>query len=48
MKIDMNSEKPIFIQIDEGVEDGILTGIFPEEEKIPSITAVSYTHLPLS
>ena len=41
MKIDMNSEKPIFIQIAEGVEDGILTGIFPEEEQIPSITEFS-------
>ncbi len=44
MKIDMNSEKPIFIQIAEGVEDGILTGIFPEEEQIPSITEFSVNY----
>ena len=44
MKIDMNSEKPIFIQIAEGVEDGILTGMFPEEEQIPSITEFSVNY----
>ena len=44
MKIDMNSEKPIFIQIAEGVEDDILTGIFPEEEQIPSITEFSVNY----
>ena len=40
----MNSEKPIFIQIAEGVEDGILTGMFPEEEQIPSITEFSVNY----
>lgn len=44
VKIDINNEKPIFIQIAEGVEDGILTGIFPEEEQIPSITEFSVNY----
>lgn len=43
--LDFNSEKPIFQQIAEGIEDAILTGAFPEESQIPSITefSVRYT-----
>lgn len=41
MNLDFNSEKPIFQQISEGIEDGILTGAFPEESQIPSITDFS-------
>ncbi len=44
MRIDTNSEKPIFIQIAEGIEDGILTGAFSEEEQIPSITEFSVNY----
>ena len=40
MKIDSGSERPIFIQIAEQIEDSIFTGIFPEEEKIPSTNEV--------
>lgn len=29
MKFELDQEKPIFLQIAEGIEDGILTGIFP-------------------
>ncbi len=45
MELDLNSEKPIFQQIAEGIEDAILTGAFPEESQIPSITefSVRYT-----
>lgn len=45
MKLDFNSEKPIFQQIAEGIEDAILTGAFPEGSQIPSITefSVRYT-----
>lgn len=45
MKLDFNSEKPIFQQIAEGIEDAILTGAFPEGSQIPSITefSVQYT-----
>jgi DNA-binding transcriptional regulator YhcF (GntR family) len=41
MNINFNSEKPIFLQIAEGIEDAILSGAFPEESQIPSITEFS-------
>ncbi len=45
MELDFSLEKPIFQQIAEGIEDAILTGAFPEESQIPSITefSVRYT-----
>ncbi len=45
MELDFNSERPIFQQIAEGIEDAILTGAFPEESQVPSITefSVRYT-----
>ncbi len=45
MELDFSSEKPIFQQIAEGIEDAILSGAFPEESQIPSITefSVRYT-----
>ena len=44
MKINPDQEKPIFIQIAEGIEDGILTGAFPEGSQIPSITEFSVNY----
>ncbi|MEY8483961.1 GntR family transcriptional regulator [Lachnospiraceae bacterium 48-21] len=44
MKLNLDQEKPIFIQIAEGIEDGILTGVFPEESQIPSITEFSVNY----
>ncbi|HJA66782.1 GntR family transcriptional regulator [Lachnoclostridium sp. An169] len=41
MNINPNSEKPIFIQIAEQLEDSIFTGVFPEETKIPSTNEIS-------
>ena len=41
MKIDNNSEKPIFIQFAEVIEDSILKGIYEEETQIPSTTEVA-------
>lgn len=41
MKIDTASEKPIFMQIAEQIEDSIFMGIFLEEEKIPSTNEIS-------
>ena len=41
MELDFSSEKPIFQQIAEGIEDAILTGAFPAESQIPSITEFS-------
>lgn len=41
MQINTNSDKPIFLQIADGIEDAILSGAFPEEHQIPSITEFS-------
>jgi len=39
--MELNQDKPIFQQIAETIEDGILTGSFKAEEQIPSITEFS-------
>lgn len=44
MLLDLNSERPIFVQIAEGIEDAILSGAFPEESQIPSITEFSVNY----
>ena len=44
MKIDFEDERPIFLQIAEGIEDGILVGAYPEEEQVPSTTEISMTY----
>lgn len=44
MQLNFDQEKPIFMQIAEGIEDGILTGAFPEESQIPSITEFSVNY----
>jgi GntR family transcriptional regulator len=41
MQLEMNSEKPIFQQFAEELEDDILKGIFEEECQIPSTTEVA-------
>lgn len=41
MQLNINSEKPIFLQFAEELEDGILKGIFEEETQIPSTTEVA-------
>ena len=41
MNIDFESDKPIFIQIAEWLEDSILSNAFEEESQIPSITEIS-------
>ena len=41
MELDFTGEKPIFQQIAEWLEDGILSGAFPEESQVPSITEFS-------
>jgi DNA-binding transcriptional regulator YhcF (GntR family) len=42
--INFDSEKPIFLQIAEGLEDSILSGVYPEESQIPSITEFSVAY----
>ncbi len=44
MFLNFDSERPIFIQIAEGIEDAILTGAYEEESQIPSITEFSATY----
>lgn len=41
MKIEEGGAKPLFQQIQEGIEDAILSGAFKEEEQIPSTTEIS-------
>lgn len=42
--MDFENEKPIFVQIADEIEDGILTGAFPEGSRIPSITEFSVSY----
>ena len=44
MIINFDIDTPIFIQIAEGIEDAILSGAFPEENQIPSITEFSVSY----
>lgn len=44
MKLNSDDEKPVFLQIAEGMEDAILTGVFQEESQIPSTTELSVTY----
>ncbi len=41
MLLNLDGERPIFIQIAEGIEDAILSGAFEEDSQIPSITEFS-------
>lgn len=44
MKLNFDDEKPVFLQIAEGMEDAVLTGVFQEESQIPSTTELSVTY----
>ncbi|EQB89191.1 DNA-binding transcriptional regulator YhcF (GntR family) [Clostridium punense] len=44
MKIDFNSEIPIYLQLAQSVEDSILKGIYEEDTQIPSTTEISVTY----
>ena len=41
MDLQFEEERPIFVQLAEQLEDGILAGAFPEESQIPSTTEIS-------
>jgi len=41
MLLDFNSEKPIYLQLAEAIEDDILKGIFEEDTQVPSTTEIS-------
>ncbi|MEG0691986.1 MAG: GntR family transcriptional regulator [Oscillospiraceae bacterium] len=44
MNINFESEKPIYIQIAEEIEDAILSGAFAEQTQVPSTTEISMTY----
>jgi DNA-binding transcriptional regulator YhcF (GntR family) len=44
LKLDFNTEKPIYIQLAEGLEDAIITGAYQEEAQIPSTTEISVNY----
>lgn len=44
MNINADIDKPIFQQIREGIEDAIISGAFPEDSQIPSITEISVNY----
>ncbi|WMJ21800.1 GntR family transcriptional regulator [Paludicola sp. MB14-C6] len=44
MLLDFESEKPIYLQLAESIEDAILSGAFEEETQIPSTTEISVTY----
>lgn len=44
MKIDFGSQTPIFLQLSQGLEDEILSGIYREGEQIPSITELAASY----
>lgn len=41
MHLDFESDVPLYLQIAEELEDGILSGAFPPEAQIPSTTEIS-------
>jgi len=44
MQIHFQDERPIFLQVAEGIEDGILVGAYPEEGQVPSTTEISLSY----
>lgn len=44
MELNFDSEKSIYLQLAEQIEDAILSGAFPEETQIPSTTEISVSY----
>lgn len=44
MNIDFNTDKPIYVQLAEGIEDAILSEAYEEESQIPSTTEISVNY----
>ena len=44
LKIDFSNDKPIYIQLAEGIEDAVLSGVYVEETQIPSTTEISVNY----
>lgn len=45
MQLDFGSERALFLQIADALEDAIFTGAFEEETQIPSTTEISTRYL---
>mgnify|MGYP001409947790 CR=1 FL=1 len=43
LRLDLASEKPIYLQLAEAIEDDILKGIFEEESQVASTTELAVT-----
>jgi DNA-binding transcriptional regulator YhcF (GntR family) len=41
LKLNYQDQKPIYLQLQEGLENAILTGIYAEETQLPSTTELS-------
>ncbi|HHW93145.1 MAG TPA: GntR family transcriptional regulator [Clostridiaceae bacterium] len=41
MKLNSQDQRPIYLQLQEGLENAILTGVYDEETQIPSTTELS-------
>jgi len=44
LNLDFNTDKPIYVQLAEGIEDAILSGAYEEETQIPSTTEISVNY----
>ncbi len=44
MTINFESDKPIYIQVAEEIENGVLSGAFAEETQVPSTTEISVSY----
>lgn len=44
MMFNFDDEKPIYLQLAEGLKDAILSGAFPEETQVPSTTEISVSY----
>ncbi len=42
--MNFQDDRPIFLQLAEQLEEGILSGAFPEESRVPSITEYSVSY----
>lgn len=44
MLLNFDGDRPLYIQLAEGIEDAILSGAFPEESQVPSTTEISVSY----
>ena len=44
MGLEFSGDRPIFLQLAQSLEDGILSGVYGEETQIPSITEYSVAY----